>query len=79
MKLDRRHIHPNDTMSKFERWVREAGGPGAVSKKLNVHNVTVSTWLCRRATPTAPLCASIIELAAGELTLNDIIEGTRAW
>lgn len=79
MELSRRHIHPNDAQSKFERWVRASGGPGVVSKLLGVHNVTVSVWLGRRASPNIALAKKILEQAKGELTLEDIIDGTRAW
>lgn len=76
--LDRRSRHPNEARSKFERWVLSAGGTREVSRRLGVHQVTVSTWTSRRAMPELKMAAKILKEAKGELTLDDIIEGTLA-
>lgn len=78
-KNDRRHKHPDDATSKFERWIREAGGPSAVAKLLDVHHVTVGAWLARKSSPSLEAATKIIELSKGKLKNQDILEGTRAW
>lgn len=76
---DGRHVHPDDAKSNFERWIREQNGPTAVSKLIDVHAVTIGLWLRRQATPSLPAAKKILDLANGQLTLEDILEGTRAW
>jgi hypothetical protein len=77
--IDKRHRHPEDASSPLERWVREAGGPSAVARMLDVDRITVGSWIGRRASPSIKTAAKILEKAAGRLTLNDIVESCRAW
>lgn len=74
--VDRRHRNPKDARSKFERWVIEQGGTMAVAKMLDMHHVTVSCWLSQKFTPNLATAILLIEKSKGELTLEDILEGT---
>jgi hypothetical protein len=74
---DRRTRHPDDARSKFERWVLEYGGSLAVSKALGVHHITVASWIGRRGRPNIETAAKILKLAGKDLSIDDIIEGTR--
>ncbi len=76
---DRRHTHPNDATSKFERWIREYGGPSKLAKSLELHECTVGAWIRRRMSPSLLTAKKILELSKGELTITDILDGTRAW
>lgn len=75
---DLRTRHPDDAQSKLDRWILSYGGSGAVSKALGVHQVTVCAWVGRRTVPNILTCSKILKLARGYLSLDDIIEGTRA-
>lgn len=75
---DRRTRHPNDASSKFERWILANGGTFGVSKSIDVHQVTVCAWIARRARPNLECTAKLLKLAGKALTIEDIIEGTRA-
>lgn len=76
---DRRYTHPNEATSKFERWIREFGGPSKLAKKLAVNDCTVGAWIRRRGSPNLATANKIITLSKGQLTIADILEGTRAW
>lgn len=78
-EIDKRHRHPDDAQSKFERWILEYGGTGALALKLGVHQVTVGTWISRRAMPSLNFCVAILAEAKGRLSLTDIHEATRPW
>jgi hypothetical protein len=75
---DRRTRHPDDARSKFERWVLAYGGSLAVSKAVGVHHITVATWIGRRGRPNIETTSKLLKLAKGELTIDDVIEGTRS-
>jgi len=75
--MDRRSRHPDDAKTKFEHWVLSQGGTSVVAKKMGTHQVTVSTWISRRAIPNTIMTAKILELANGYLTIQDIIEATK--
>lgn len=76
---DRRHVHPDDAQSKFERWVRLFGGPSALARQISVHEVTVGLWIGRRGSPNLATAKKILDLSDGYLSIDDIIDGTRAW
>ncbi len=78
-ELDKRHRHPEDATSKFERWVREFGGPYKLSQKLKVSDSAVGSWIRRRGPPNLATAIKIIELSKGKLTVDDILEGTKSW
>ena len=63
--------------SKFEKWVREFGGTLAVAEALNVNQTSVQHWCAGRARPGLEACSKILNLSKGELTLSDIVKGTR--
>lgn len=64
--------------SKFERWVLdEIGGTRALSVLLGVSQTAVQHWCAKRATPSAALCEKILKLACDDLTLADILKGTK--
>lgn len=63
--------------SKFEAWVYSEGGLEAVANQINVSKSAVGHWCNRFSKPGLEACNSILKLANGKLTLNDILEGTR--
>lgn len=77
-ELDRRHRHPDEARTKFERWIYAFGGPLAVAKAIDVHQVTVSTWLGRTAVPSLAIASRLIKLSKGTLSIDDILKATRA-
>ncbi len=74
---DLRSRHPDEARSKFERWVLSYGGTSRVAKAVGVHQVSVCAWVARRTKPHLEATAKILEIAGKDLTIADIIEGTR--
>lgn len=76
MKL-KRGQKPFKPRSKLERWIKENGGPVAVSKKLGVVLSAVQHWCAGRFTPSLENATKLCALSKGKLTIADIFEGTK--
>jgi DNA-binding transcriptional regulator YdaS (Cro superfamily) len=63
--------------SKFEKWVRKFGGTKAVADALGVNQTSVQHWCAGRARPRLEASSKILSLSKGELTLADIVRGTK--
>lgn len=62
---------------KFEKWVANQGGPVSLALKLRVQPARVRTWLRGEASPQVLIMQKMVNLAKGELTYDDIINGTK--
>ncbi len=78
-EIDKRHRHPNDARTNFERWVFEQGGTSAVAAMFGLHYLTVNSWLARRTAPSLSIAVGILTKAKGQLSIDDIHEATKAW
>lgn len=62
--------------NKFQRFVDRRGGVSQVAKDLDLPVPTVSCWYTRIRKPSAQNLLLLKEFSKGELTFEDILEGT---
>lgn len=77
--MDLRKRDPKTARSKFERWILEQGGTAEVGKLLGVHQATVVKWISKHARPSLLVAKKLTEVSNGQLSWDDIIEGTVPW
>lgn len=70
---------PSKARSKFEEWVIFQGGFQAVADKLGCSRGTVQNWCDAKTAPSLELAYRIVTLAGGQLTYDDLVEGTGIW
>jgi DNA-binding phage protein len=61
---------------KFQKFVERHGGPNGLAKSLGLSRSTVYFWFDRRSVPTFENLKLISDFSNGELSYEDIIEGT---
>lgn len=64
-------------MKNFRKWIYKEGGPVALGASLGIEPPTIRAWLRRETSPKAVTMRDIIRYAKGDLTYDDIIDGTK--
>lgn len=62
--------------SKFQKWVEKKGGSSELARALGIPRPTVYMWYSRQRTPLPDNLKQLKDFANGELSYEDILEGT---
>lgn len=62
--------------TKFQKFVDKHGGASALSEKIGIPRPTITVWYLRRSVPSAKYLLQLKEFSKGELSYEDIVEGT---
>lgn len=62
---------------KFQKWIKDQGGPREVARLLGTSAPTIHHWVKRKNSPKAVVMQELVKLGDGAFSWEDIVNDTK--